>query len=102
MFGFELVWSFADLSLTLKDTLMDWTIPCKKAAALLVAREDRTLTLGEGAALRVHLWVCKACPRLEHQILTMRHAWQGWRNYREQHPDEAPPPEPQQQQQHIA
>jgi hypothetical protein len=91
VFGFELVWPFARLSLTLKDPFMDWTISCKKAAALLVAREDRSLHLSEGAALRVHLWVCKACPRLEHQILTMRHAWQGWRNYRQQHPDEAAP-----------
>lgn len=67
---------------------MDWMIPCKKAAALLVAREDRPLTLREGAALRVHLWACKACPRFEDQLLTMRHALQGWRNYREQHPDD--------------
>jgi hypothetical protein len=69
--------------------MMDWTIPCKKAAALMVAREDRSLTLREGAALRVHLWACQACPRFEQQLLTMRQAIQGWRNYREQHPDDA-------------
>jgi len=67
---------------------MDWTIPCKKAAALLVAREDRPLTLREDAALRVHLLVCKACPRFEDQLATMRHALKGWRNYRERHPDD--------------
>jgi len=29
---------------------MDWTIPCKEAATLMVAREDRELALGERAA----------------------------------------------------
>lgn len=63
---------------------MDWMIPCQKAATLLVAREDRPLALGERGALRFHLLICKACTRFEYQMLTMRQAMDGWRNYTEQ------------------
>lgn len=65
---------------------MNWMIPCKQAAALMVAREDRPLVLRERAALRVHLLVCKACTRFEGQMLTMRHAMDSWRSYREAEP----------------
>ncbi len=62
---------------------MDWTIPCKQAATLMVAREDRPLDRRERTALRWHLLLCKACTRFEGQMLTMRHALDGWRHYRE-------------------
>jgi hypothetical protein len=52
---------------------------CKQAAALLVAREDRALSLPDSVALRLHLMACKACPRFENQILTMRQAMAQWR-----------------------
>lgn len=73
---------------------MDWTIPCKEAAALLVAREDRELALGERAALRWHLLLCQGCQRFEGQMLTMRDALNHWRHYRHEHPDAdgIPPP----------
>ena len=54
---------------------------CKQAAALLVAREDRRITLSDTVALRLHLMACKACPRFERQLLTMRNAMRQWRNY---------------------
>ena len=54
---------------------------CKQAAALLVAREDRPLGMGERLALRLHLLACAACPSFERQILTMRSSMQQWRNY---------------------
>jgi hypothetical protein len=57
---------------------------CKQAAALLVAREDRALSLPDSVALRLHLMACKACPQFENQILTMRQAMAQWR----QVPDE--------------
>jgi len=66
----------------MKFTLLRRT--CKQAAALLVAREDRALSLPDSVALRLHLMACKACPRLENQILTMRQAMVQWR----QAPDE--------------
>ncbi|MDP1953566.1 MAG: zf-HC2 domain-containing protein [Polaromonas sp.] len=66
----------------MKFTLLRRT--CKQAAALLVAREDRALSLPDSVALRLHLMACKACPRFENQILTMRQAMAQWR----QAPDE--------------
>jgi hypothetical protein len=54
---------------------------CKQAAALLVAREDRPLDIGERLALRLHLFACAACPSFESQILTMRNSMRQWRNY---------------------
>ena len=53
---------------------------CKQAAALLVAREDRALSLSDTVALRLHLLACKACPQFENQLLTMRLAMGRWRN----------------------
>jgi hypothetical protein len=52
---------------------------CKEAAALMVAREDRPLPLGERLALRLHLAYCGACPRFERQLETMRLALRRWR-----------------------
>ena len=40
---------------------------CREATALLVAREDRALSMGERIALRLHLVACAACPRFERQ-----------------------------------
>ena len=54
---------------------------CKEAAALMVAREDRALALSDRLALRVHLAMCKACPRFERQMLLMRNSMRQWRNY---------------------
>jgi hypothetical protein len=56
---------------------------CREATALLVAREDRALSMGERIALRLHLVACAACPRFERQMLTMRNSMQQWRNYAE-------------------
>ena len=57
---------------------------CKEVSALLVAREDRVLPLAERVALRLHLAACNACPVFERQLLTMRNALRGWRNYTEE------------------
>jgi hypothetical protein len=54
---------------------------CKEVAALVVAREDRSLHLSEKLALRTHMFICKACPGFERQVLTMRNAMRQWRNY---------------------
>jgi Putative zinc-finger len=56
---------------------------CREVAALLVAREDRKLGVGDRIALRLHLAACAACPRFEGQILTMRQQMRQWRNYSE-------------------
>lgn len=54
---------------------------CKQAAALLVAREDRPLKGVDKVALHLHLLICKACPRFERQLLTLRNSMKQWRNY---------------------
>lgn len=54
---------------------------CKEVAALVVAREDRSLRLGELIELRAHMLICKACPEFEKQVLTIRSAMRQWRNY---------------------
>ncbi|HYF43087.1 MAG TPA: zf-HC2 domain-containing protein [Ramlibacter sp.] len=54
---------------------------CKEATALLIAREDRALPLADRVALRLHLAACKACPRFERQLLTLRQALSHWRHY---------------------
>jgi hypothetical protein len=56
-------------------------LTCQKAAALMLAREDRALPLSERAALRLHLAICAACPPFERQLLTMRNAMKQWRTY---------------------
>ena len=66
---------------------------CKDVAALLVAREDRPLPLADRVAVRLHLLACNACPRFERQLLTMRHALDRWRAYRDDAPgDQDRPP----------
>ena len=54
---------------------------CREAAALLIAREDRALSLPDHIALKLHLLACDTCPKFENQILTMRAAMKRWRNY---------------------
>lgn len=54
---------------------------CREAAALIIAREDRALSLPDRIALRLHLLACGACPKFEAQVLTMRAAMGRWRNY---------------------
>ncbi len=54
---------------------------CKEVAALVIAREDRQLSLGDRLALRLHMGICAACPKFERQVLAMRNALSQWRNY---------------------
>jgi hypothetical protein len=54
---------------------------CRQAAALLIAREDRALSLPDSVALKLHLLACKTCPRFENQVLTLRAAMGRWRHY---------------------
>ncbi len=56
---------------------------CKEAAALIIAREDRSLRINDTVALKLHIMACKACPDFERQVLTMRNAMRQWRNYSE-------------------
>lgn len=64
-------------------------LTCKQAAALLVAREDRHIALGDKVVLRLHLLACKACPNFEKQLLVMRSSMQQWRHYANDYPLDA-------------
>jgi hypothetical protein len=60
---------------------MEWTaIPCRKATELMVAREDRPLTVGERLGLGVHLRLCGGCQVFERQMHTLRQTLNGWRS----------------------
>jgi len=52
---------------------------CRQAAALVIAREDRALSLSDRVALKLHLMACKTCPKFENQVLTLREAMKRWR-----------------------
>lgn len=69
---------------------------CKQAAAIVVAREDRTLSLTDRVGLKLHIAICTGCKRFERQILTVSSAMKQWRNYSESDPDLGPvrPPVP--------
>jgi hypothetical protein len=54
---------------------------CKEVTAMVVAREDRDLSMADRLALRMHMAMCGACPKFERQILTMRNGLREWRNY---------------------
>jgi DNA-directed RNA polymerase subunit M/transcription elongation factor TFIIS len=62
---------------------MKLMMSCKEAAAMLVAREDRNIAVGDKLMLRLHLLACKACPNFEKQLLTMRNSMKQWRQYTE-------------------
>lgn len=72
--------------------MMPFRRTCREAAALLVAREDRSLGTADRIALRLHLLACAACPRFERQMLMMRNSMQQWRHYAEEEPDSAANP----------
>lgn len=61
--------------------MMPFRRTCKEVTALVIAREDRALSLGERLALRLHMAICTACPTFERQVLIMRRAMKQWRNY---------------------
>lgn len=68
---------------------MKLMMTCKEAAALLVAREDQNISLGDKVVLRLHLLACKACPKFERQLLMMRSSMEQWRHYTQEYPVDA-------------
>ena len=56
---------------------------CREVTALVLAGEDRRLGALERLAVRLHMQICAACPKFEHQVALMRQALPRWRAYRE-------------------
>jgi len=54
---------------------------CREVTRLLLAGEDRPLTLGERLAVRLHMTICDNCTRVAAQLELMRGALQRWRGY---------------------
>jgi hypothetical protein len=65
--------------------MMPFNRTCKQVTALVIAREDRQLSLPDRLGLHLHMAICATCPVFERQIITMRNAMRQWRN------DEEPP-----------
>jgi len=63
--------------------MMPFNRTCKQVTALVIAREDRALSLPDRLGLRLHMTLCVTCPVFERQIITMRNAMRQWRNYEE-------------------
>jgi len=55
------------------------TLNCREVTALVLAGEDRRLSLGERIGVRLHMMVCKACPRFAQQVVLMRRALNRWK-----------------------
>jgi hypothetical protein len=47
------------------------------------------LPVEDRVALYFHLLACKACPRVEKQLLTLRNSMRQWRHYSENDADSA-------------
>jgi hypothetical protein len=58
-------------------------INCREATALVLQGEDRRLGALDRARLRLHLFICGACPRFVRQVGLMRRAMGPWRAYRD-------------------
>ncbi|ALT76974.1 MAG: zf-HC2 domain-containing protein [Burkholderiaceae bacterium] len=57
---------------------------CREITALVLQAEDRRLGLGERLSVRMHMLICKACPRFLKQVSLMRKASARWRSYSEE------------------
>jgi hypothetical protein len=49
-------------------------LSCKQASQLISQSLDRSLTLHERIALKLHLIICKYCKRFSQQVQTLRNA----------------------------
>lgn len=55
---------------------------CREVTRLVLEGQDRRLGWRDRAAIRLHLVVCKACPRFVRQVELMGGALDRWRAYR--------------------
>lgn len=69
-----------------------WQLNCREATQLVLQGQDRRLATGERLRLRLHLLVCRACPRFARQMQMLRGAMGPWRAYRDDAEGGDPPP----------
>jgi predicted anti-sigma-YlaC factor YlaD len=53
-------------------------ISCKRATELMSQEQDRDLTVGEWAALKAHLAICRGCRAASQQFKALRRALQAF------------------------
>jgi hypothetical protein len=63
---------------------MKLMITCRQSARLISEELDRELPWSERAVLRMHLLICRACPRFRAQIRLVDSAVGRWRTYVDQ------------------
>ena len=56
---------------------------CKEVTRLVLQAQDRELPFIDRVAVRVHMFICDACPKFLAQVGLMRQAMDQWRNYRD-------------------
>jgi len=56
---------------------------CREVTRLVLARENRPLTLVERFAVRLHLGICLMCTRFTGQVQLMNRAMAQWKHYAE-------------------
>lgn len=60
---------------------MKTTLSCRDVTRLVLEGEDRHLRLSERLGVRVHMIICKACPKFARQVQFMRGAMGRWKQY---------------------
>jgi hypothetical protein len=58
-------------------------LDCRETTRLVLEGEERKLALAERIAVRLHMLICKACPKFQRQVRLMRGAMGQWRDYRD-------------------
>ena len=62
---------------------------CREVTRLVLQGEDRRLGWAERLRVRLHLRICKACPRFVAQVALMREAMGRWKRYADEGGDGA-------------
>lgn len=62
---------------------MKFKLSCRDVTHLVLKAEDQRLSFAERLGVRLHLLICKACPRFVVQVRFMRRAMGRWRQYAE-------------------
>ena len=57
---------------------------CKEVTHLVLQAEDKPLRLSDRVAVRLHMLICRACPRFVEQMIFMRKASARWRQHSEE------------------
>jgi hypothetical protein len=62
---------------------MNWMINCREATHLVLQAEDQPLAWTDRLRVRMHMAICRVCPRFAQQVGLMRQALGNWRAYRD-------------------